>query len=345
MRFSVIIVTWNGKLLLERFLPSVSATSHPSYEILIADNASTDGTSHLLSAFPVCRHVLLDRNYGYCGGNNRAAAVARGEWLVFLNNDVRVPPDWLEKMDLFLREYPQTGIAQPVLKSESDPGVFEYAGASGGFLDVFGYPFCRGRIFDVCETDKMQYPSAEAISWASGAVFFIKKSLFEQLGGFEEVFEFHMEEIDLCWRAWRAGTTVAICPTAEVFHLGGGSLATGTYRKWFYNIRNSLFLLTRNLPQAQWLPMVFLRMVLDGIMALRFLVQGNTVVLTAVLFAHFDLYRKAALVFKWRRQLTKTGKNNMPFFHGLLPFHFFVRKKRTFDVLAGQINRTPLTRT
>lgn len=343
MRFTIIIVSWNGKALLERFLPSVVATQHPSFEVVVADNASTDETASFLLGFPTVAHHKLDKNYGYCGGNNRAVPAANGEWLIFLNNDVEVPPNWLEEIDRFLQRVPGVDILQPDILQLNERETYEYAGASGGFLDSLGYPFCRGRVLDVLEKRTSNYARPEFISWASGAALVIRKSVFEKLGGFEETFEFHMEEIDLCWRAWRQGYKTVVCPQAKVYHLGGGSLANNSYRKWFYNVRNSLFMLCRNDFRAGFALRLLLRMTLDGVMAFQQLLLGQPHVFRAVLMAHLSFYRNAGLVLRWRREhLDEQPVNRMPRFKGLLPFHFFVLKKRTFVLLAGRINRTLL---
>jgi GT2 family glycosyltransferase len=345
VRFTIIIVSWNALPLLQRFLPSVAATRHDAFEILLADNASTDGSvAWVKQHYPAVRIATFDHNYGYCGGNNRGAREAKGEWLVFLNNDVETDPDWLNALDRFITSHPEIAILQPKLRAYNAPESFEYAGASGGFLDTFGYPFCRGRVFDQLDTDRGQYETPEFISWASGAAFCIRKSVFDFLSGFEETFEFHMEEIDLCWRAWRAGYSIAVVPESVVYHLGGGSLQTGSYRKWFYNIRNGLFMLARNDFRPGSGFRFFLRMVLDGLTGLQQTVLGHPHVLKAVFMAHMDFYRHLKTVWRWRKAGAAVAEKgmNMPRFNGLLPFHFFVLKKRTFDTLADRINRTML---
>jgi GT2 family glycosyltransferase len=252
-RFSIIIVTWNALEHLRTYLPSVVETDHPSFEIIIADNASTDGSADWIrQEYPNVQIASLDQNYGYCGGNNRAAQQANGQWLIFLNNDVRVEPDWLTQLESFIQDHPQAGALQPKMLSDKQPDHFEYAGAAGGFLDRYGYPFCRGRLFDTTEPDTGQYDDPSPIFWASGAALAIRKDLFQELGGFVEDFEFHMEEIDLCWRLWRNGHSVWYVPESVVYHLGGGSLPMESPRKTYYNFRNNLRMLQRN-----WSPEVF----------------------------------------------------------------------------------------
>ena len=203
--FSIIIVTWNALEHLKTFLPSVCSTRYPDLEIILANNASTDGSAEWVQKeFPEIKVVTFSRNHGYCGGNNRAADYAEGEILVFLNNDVKVDPDWLKNLEKTFNTQDVAAV-QPKLRSFESPEFFEYAGAAGGFLDYFGYPFCRGRIFDTIEKDLGQYNHPGNILWASGAALAIRKDLFLEAGRFDEDFEFHMEEIDLCWRLWNLG--------------------------------------------------------------------------------------------------------------------------------------------
>lgn len=269
---SIIIVSWNAIHHLKRFLPSVVATNYPNFEIILADNASTDESVAFTKAnFPDVRILVMDKNYGYCGGNNRAAKLARGEILLFLNNDVFVDSQWLSELIPAFHNN-EVGIVQPKLRSFLHPDWFEYAGAAGGFVDALGYPFCRGRIFDTLELDTGQYETDEPIFWASGAAFGIRKSLFEELGGFDEDFEFHMEEIDLCWRALRNGYQVWYMPKSVVYHLGGGSLNALSPRKTFYNFRNNWWMLMKNLRADEFQSIVFKRLGLDFVAIIKELI-------------------------------------------------------------------------
>lgn len=217
-QFSVIIVSWNAIDHLKTFLPSVASTDHPDFEIILADNASNDGSADWvrtnLSNVGIC---TFDKNYGYCGGNNRAVSYAKGEILVFLNNDVQVDPDWLTHLSRCFDRNETTAAVQPKMRSYTDPKYFEYAGAAGGFIDKYGFPFCRGRLFDTLEKDEGQYDDNADIFWASGAALAIRKDVFCELGGFDEDFEFHMEEVDLCWRLWSRGFKVQFCPKSVVY--------------------------------------------------------------------------------------------------------------------------------
>lgn len=266
---SIIIVSWNALHHLKRFLPSVSKTDYSKYEIILADNASTDESVNWVKKnYPSIIIHQMDKNYGYCGGNNKAVESAKGEILLFLNNDVAVHPNWLKGIaDVFSN--PKIGIAQPKMLSLNQPEYFEYAGAAGGFIDYLGYPFCRGRIFDSLEKDLGQYDKESEIFWASGAAFAIRKSLFLQLNGFDESFEFHMEEIDVCWRANRLGYSAVYVPNSTVWHLGGGSLNAQSPRKTFYNFRNNWWMLQKNLSPEVYASIFLKRFMFDSLALIK----------------------------------------------------------------------------
>lgn len=289
--FSIIIVTWNGLHHLKTYLPSVLESIREHDEIIIADNHSTDGTDKWLEQnAPRCKHLYLDENYGYCGGNNRGALHANKDVLIFLNNDVRVSPDWLNDLDLAFRDQ-ELSAAQPAIYSDRQPDEFEYAGASGGFIDRNAYPFCRGRIFDFTEVDHGQYDESIPIFWASGAALAIRKEFFDSLSGFDEDFMFHMEEIDLCWRVWNHGGMIKVIPSSKVYHLGGGSLSRENPRKTYYNYRNNLFMIVKNTPKGSLAIRLIIRLILDGISSLHFLSKGQFQSIKSVLNAHLDFYK------------------------------------------------------
>jgi GT2 family glycosyltransferase len=290
--FSIIIVTWNALEHLQTYLPSVAQTEHPSFEILIADNASTDGSAEWIREnYPNIRIATFDNNYGYCGGNNRGARKARGRWLIFLNNDVRVEPDWLDHLETFIKNHPEAGALQPKMRSDRQPEFFEYAGAAGGFVDQYGYPFCRGRLFDNTERDDCQYDEATPIFWASGAALVIRNDLFEELGGFVESFEFHMEEIDLCWRLWRNGHQVWYVPDSVVYHLGGGSLPMESPRKTYYNFRNNLRMLWRNWSPEERNSRIYTRFLLDLVAFTKALISLQGAEAGAIYRAYRDFWK------------------------------------------------------
>ncbi|MFU8860031.1 MAG: glycosyltransferase family 2 protein [Cyclonatronaceae bacterium] len=302
---SIIILTWNAQHHLERFLPSVEKFTPDYAEIIIADNASTDGTAGFIrERFPRFRHLLLDQNYGYCRGNNLAAEQATGKYILILNNDVAVSEGWLDPIMKILRKDPQIAVVQPKLRSVDRPDHFEYGGAAGGMLDIFGYPFCRGRLFDYVEKDTGQYDDPADIFWASGAAFAVDRNLFLEYGGFEEEFEFHMEEIDLCWRYLNSGYNIKYCPESTVYHLGGGSLPTGSYRKVYFNYRNNLAMMYRNMTTKSLFVRFPVRLLLDYVSAMRSLLLGETLVFKAILHAHGSFL-------KWLPRLKRQRKSLM----------------------------------
>ncbi|MEX1212759.1 MAG: glycosyltransferase family 2 protein [Balneolaceae bacterium] len=336
-RVSVIIVSWNGRPLLERYLPSVAATLPEWAELILADNHSTDGSIQWTQeAFPECRIVSLDHNYGYCGGNNRAAREAKGDILLFLNNDVKPASGWLEPLlDAFDRE-PELAAAQPKLRSVNEPELFEYAGAAGGFLDRYGYPYCRGRVFHEIEKDHGQYDEPMDLFWATGAALAVRASLFRELGGFDERFEFHMEEIDLCWRLRRGGHRIRCIPESVVYHLGGGSLAMDDPRKAYYNFRNSLYMIWKNAsPGWLWRRLV-VRLLLDGVAGMEALLRGRFARSWAIFRAHMAFYRALPALHRHRKQETAWGAQwddpptlGNPF----LIREFYLRGRRTWSEL------------
>jgi hypothetical protein len=317
------------------------ASLGPQDECIVADNASTDDTaSWLREHAPGARHVVLDDNYGYCGGNNRAAKHAEGAFLLFLNNDVEVSVDWLDKLAPSF-ENPDIAIAQPKLRAIHDRASFEYAGGSGGYIDKYGYPFCRGRLFDALEKDQGQYDDARAIFWASGAALAIRIEVFGELQGFDEDFEFHMEEIDLCWRVQNRGYTVWVEPSSVIYHLGGGSLEPMNPRKTYYNYRNNLVMLIRNLPKAGFVSTLFVRLILDGISAIPLALKGKWRHINAILRAHGYIYsNKRALMRKRSEETFQRINAHNP--HTVWPnsiiLAYFVRGKRRYSELLTSGN-------
>src|SRR5690606_12693527 len=246
-RVSIIIVTWNALPLLRQCLPSVVATDYPDLEVILADNASTDGSAEWVAgAYPHVRIVRHPENWAFCRGNNEAVPHATGDLVLFLNNDVEVPPDWLRPLVRVLVEMPDVAAVQPKLLQYADRDRFEYAGASGGFVDRLGYPFTRGRLFFTLEDDHGQYDDARDVFWATGAALLVRRSALDEVGLFDERFFMHMEEIDLCWRLQRRGYRVRVEPASRVYHIGGASLPQGNPRKTYYNFRNNLLLLYKN---------------------------------------------------------------------------------------------------
>lgn len=335
--FSIIIVSWNALHHLQTFLPSVCATEYPDFEIILANNNSSDNSVQWVKKnFPQVNVFEMDQNYGYCGGNNRAAKVATKDTLIFLNNDVEVTPNWLDGIDSILTKHPDVSVVQPKLRSYKDREYFEYAGAAGGFIDKYGYPFCRGRIFDTLEKDEGQYDVSGPIFWASGAAMVIRSPDFRDASGFDESFVFHMEEIDLCWRLQRKGKQIWYCAESTVYHLGGGSLGINSPRKVFYNFRNNLAMLTKNLPSGQMQRTVFSRIALDKLASAKFLTYGewrNSMAVFRALFAY--LGRIPAL--SRQRKLDPPHKLDNTSIHGILDkslvWEYFVKKHRKYSDL------------
>ena len=331
--FSIIIVTWNGLKHLKHFLPSVAETNYENFEIILADNASTDGSREWVTEnYPTIKIASYDANYGYTGGNNRAVPFAEKEILLFLNNDVKVDVDWLIGLNKLFDSDTKIGAAQPKILSFKEPEYFEYAGAAGGFLDRLGYPFCRGRLLDTTEKDEGQYDSQIDITWASGAALAIKKDIFEELGGFDEDFEFHMEEIDLCWRVINSGYSIKYTPLSTVYHLGGGSLPMGTPRKVYYNFRNNLYMLWKNLPSSQLLIKIIIRLALDQIAALRSLISGKPREFSAIIKAHVHFLLGVKKIHKKRKEIKRKPASNVlaPL---LLVWQYFIKGKKKYTEL------------
>lgn len=305
-RFSIIIVSWNALHHLKTFLPSVAATNYNDYEIILADNASTDGSAEWVERnYPQVKIATFDKNYGYCGGNNRAVPHADGDILIFLNNDVEVEPKWLRPLAGMFDQNPKIAAAQPKIRSYKEPDYFEYAGAAGGYLDKYGFPFCRGRLFDTIEEDYGQYDKPGPILWASGAALAIRKELFEELKGFDEDFEFHMEEIDLCWQLWNRGYEVHYCPQSVVYHLGGGSLPSDSPRKLYYNYRNNLKLLWKNYSDRSLVVRFPVRLLLDIIAAMHMLFTNGWSSFKSIIMAHKDFWLSVKQTHNKRKALLR----------------------------------------
>ena len=278
MKISVVILNWNAEHLLRQFLPSVVEHSRgDDVEVVVADNGSTDGSLALLATdFPSVRVVALDRNYGFAEGYNRALAQVDAEYAVLLNDDVEVTPDWLTPLARFMDSHPGYAACQPKLMSWKERNRFEYAGACGGFLDRYGYPFCRGRIFNTVEADHGQYDGEPSdVLWATGACLFIRMEDYRAAGGLDGRFFAHMEEVDLCWRLRCRGRRLACVTDSRVYHVGGASLQAGSPRKTFLNFRNNLLMLYKNLPERELRHVMRVRAVLDGVAAFSFLVKGE----------------------------------------------------------------------
>lgn len=324
---AVVILNWNGKKLLEEFLPSVVKYSEEA-TIYIADNASTDDSiSFLRTNYPNLKIIQNKGNFGYARGYNEALKSVEEDIYVLVNSDIEVTKDWLIPAIKLFDNDPKTAILQPKILDYKNKTHFEYAGAAGGFIDKYGFPFCRGRIFETIEEDKGQYNTDIDLFWASGACFFIRKEIYRDLGGFDEDFFAHQEEIDLCWRAFNKNYKVRFCSDSVVYHVGGATLTTGSPRKTFLNFRNSLWMMIKNLPATKLIPILFIRMVLDGIAGIRFLVKGEFKHLFAILKAHLYFYLKLFYFLNKResKQYRNYYKTNS------IIYLYYITKGKIFD--------------
>jgi len=293
-RTAIVILNWNGIKYLRRFLPSVLATRYTNYEVIVADNGSTDESLEYLHQYhPEVRIIALPSNGGFSKGYNDALKQVQADYYVLLNSDVEVEPGWLSPVIDLMESDAGIGACQPKILTERHRNLFEYAGAAGGWIDYLGYPFARGRIFDVCEEDHGQYDEVVPVFWASGAAMFVRATVYHACGGLDEYFFAHMEEIDLCWRMQLAGYRIMVCPQSVVYHVGGGTLPKGNARKVYLNFRNNLIMLCKNLPLGQLLWKLPARWMLDIATAAKALLSGDRVYCRAVLKAHFGLIRWA----------------------------------------------------
>lgn len=273
---AVVILNWNGEKFLREFLPGVVHSLPENTEIVVADNASTDKSLlYCRSNFPQIRIIETGDNLGYTGGYNTALQQISAQYFVLLNSDIQVTPGWIEAIIEVMDSNENIACCQPKIRSLKEPDKFEYAGASGGFIDRYGYPFCRGRIFDELEKDRGQYDDPVNVFWATGACLFVRSKAFFQVGGLDEKFFAHMEEIDLCWRLKKMGYLVKCIPQSVVYHVGGGTLPKNNPRKTFLNFRNNYYLLIQNMPGTVLAKIIFIRFLLDQLAAWMFLVKGQ----------------------------------------------------------------------
>jgi riboflavin kinase/FMN adenylyltransferase len=301
-RVAVVILNYNGREYLERFLPAVLRHTNGTFEVIIADNGSTDDSlAYLAAHYPELQHIDLKTNYGFAEGYNQALQQVDAPYFLLLNSDVEVTPGWLEPLVELMERDPSVGAVQPKILGYLERDRFEYAGAAGGWLDNLGYPFCRGRIFSVTEVDKGQYDDLQEVFWATGAAFLVRAALFRQLGGFDGDYFAHSEEIDLCWRIKRAGYKVMARPRSIVYHVGGGTLSYNTPRKAFLNFRNSLFTLVKNETASRLAWILPARLLLDGVAGLLFLSQGKFQHIAAIVRAHWSFFGQWNHVWKKRR--------------------------------------------
>lgn len=338
-KVSVVILNWNGRKLLEEFLPSVIRyTTHPDIEIVVADNGSTDDSLIFLQAkYPEVKRIVLSENYGFADGYNRALREIDTEYFVLLNSDVEVTENWLLPVIEQLDNDQSIAAAQPKILAQKNKSYFEYAGASGGFLDKYGYPFCRGRIFKVLEEDKNQYDLPMDVLWATGACLIIRSKDFSDAGGFDASFFAHMEEIDLCWRLNCRGRRVVCLPFSTVYHVGAATLKKESPRKTFLNFRNNLLMLYKNLPQESLRRVMITRLILDYIAALQFTITGKYTNAKEVIRAHKDFYtnRKAYRAARQENLKKSTGAPIRTIYPKSILAAYHLKRIRLFSKLRG----------
>lgn len=333
-RTAIVILNYNGKALLERYLPSLIGHT-PGSTLVIADNASTDDSvSFIQSHYPTIQLVELDKNYGYAGGYNRALSQVDADYLVLLNNDVEVTGGWLEPMIRLLDANPEIVSVQPKILSAVNRDHFDYAGAGGGMIDALGYPFCRGRIFNTLEFDSHQYDDTREVFWTSGACMLIRASAFRQLGGLDEGFFMHMEEIDWCWRARRQGCRHYYCGASTVFHVGGGTLSSLSPNKTYYNFRNGLSLVYRHWNGGELWWKLPLRVVLDWVAGIRFLLGGQFSHALGVLRAHIRFLGNIRAERRKRTEVQKSGKGygSTGIYPGSVVWAHFIKRRKKLHV-------------
>lgn len=329
---AVVILNWNGKNFLQQFLPSVLASTYKNIRVVVADNASTDDSiAYVKETFPSVEILTSSVNYGFAKGYNFFLQQVQADYYVLLNSDVEVTPGWIEPIIQLMETDEKIAACQPKLLAWNQKDEFEYAGASGGWIDALGYPFSRGRVFDVLEKDHGQYNDAAPVFWASGASFFIKAAAFHEMNGFDEYFFAHQEEIDLCWRLQRSGYKIYVCPQSEVYHVGGGTLPAGSTRKVFLNFRNNLVMITKNMSAAELLWKLPVRIGLDIVSAFKELLSGKPGYWLAVAKAHLAF---CGWVFSANRKRGGEYPSIKNMYKGSVVWQYFVRKKQFFSEIV-----------
>ena len=331
MKIAIVILNWNGEVLLERYLPSVIEHSKGA-DIYVADNASTDDSiAFVTNNYPTVQIIKNTENGGFAKGYNDALVHVDANIYCLLNSDVEVTPNWLTPIIDAFTNIPDVAIIQPKILDLLKKDYFEYAGAGGGFIDQLGYPFCRGRIFQTLERDNGQYDDIKEIFWATGACMFVKKNVFEELHGFDADYFAHQEEVDFCWRAKNHGYKILYVGTSKVYHLGGSTLSNMNPKKTYLNFRNSLFSITKNLPRRKAFIIIFLRLLLDGIAAMRFIWQLRFKHFFAIFRAHLSFYWQFRKMYK-KREKTKFLRKY--YLTKSIVWSYFVHKIRNFNILV-----------
>jgi GT2 family glycosyltransferase len=338
---AVVILNWNGLDYLKKFLGvTVNLSASPGTIIFIADNGSTDGSADWVeNSFPSVKLIRLDKNYGFAAGYNIALQHIDAEYFILLNSDIEVTPGWTEPLISFMEDNPDTASCQPKILSWHNRNFFEHAGAAGGYIDKYGFPFCRGRIFSKVERDSGQYDSRKDIFWSSGACMIVRAEAWKKCSGFDPDFFAHMEEIDLCWRFHKAGFRVCFLSESVVYHVGGGVLPYHSPFKTYLNFRNNLFLLYKNLPERTLYTTLFIRRLIDGLAVILFVATGKFEHVRSVWKAHMD-YNKSIIALKRKREsvknITVTESSNA-ILNKSVVFEFYIKGHKTFDKLITDI--------
>ena len=336
-KIAVVILNWNGESLLEKFLPPLLAHTPQSIaDIIVADNASSDDSvGFMKTAHPEVELILMDKNYGFAEGYNRIISQLEHQYVVLLNSDVEVTPHWLETALNYLENHPDVVALQPKILSYKDKTSFEYAGACGGYLDIYGYPFCRGRIFDVIEKDTLQYENSIDILWASGACLFVKTEEYKSAGGLDTSFFAHQEEIDFCWRLASRGKKIVCLPASVVYHVGGATLSMSNPQKTFLNFRNNLLMIYKNMPEKQLRKTLFIRFFLDILAAFVFFLKREKGNVKAVFNARKEFYKNKHKYKPIRKINLSKSLIDLPpqIYRKSIIFAFYCRNKQNFSSL------------
>ncbi len=333
---AVVILNWNGRNFLNQFLPSVLLSEYENLQIIVGDNASTDDSiSFLLENFPTVKIIENDRNYGFAGGYNKVLERVDADYFILLNSDVEVTPNWIKPIIDMMESDHKIAAAQPKIKWQLKKDQFEYAGAAGGYLDIYAYPFCRGRIFNEYEIDHGQYNEMKEVFWASGAAFFIKSKCWKEAGGLDADLFAHMEEIDLCWRLKNLDYKIMYCPAIEVYHVGGGTLQTENPFKTYLNFRNNLIIMQKNLPLGDAIFRISLRMCIDFIAWWHFLLTGEFKFTMAVSKGHYHFMKSLFVTAKKRNTKQIPYKKHAGVYKNSIVWAFFIKKIRFFSNLKN----------
>jgi GT2 family glycosyltransferase len=332
LKAAVVILNWNGRKFLEKFLPEVIQFSKDHAEVIIADNASSDDSiEYLEKNHPGIRIIRFSVNHGFATGYNKALREIESEYYILLNSDMQVTPNWIPPVIELMEKDALIAACQPKIRSFTEPSKFEYAGAAGGFIDKYGYPFCRGRMFQAIEEDNGQYDDATEVFWATGACMFVRADVYHKLGGLDDDFFAHMEEIDYCWRLKNNGYKVMFCPSSTVFHIGGGTLPKNNAQKTYLNIRNNIIMLYKNIQPGMLVPVFITRILLDYIAAVKFLIDGGFRDLWAVNRAHVYFWMNFRRLRKKREKIVHRKVSKI--YWGNVVIEHYLKRKNSYQQL------------